>query len=809
MKKLVLIILIISSCSMVYSGSYKAHQESSGFRIQGTVLDSRNSTPLANAEVSLVVTKKNKLIGFGTTDTNGRFSVNAIKDGEYTLFVSLMGYNKFIQNISLNEKQRTLDLGIIKLEQGISLSEITVTAEAPLLTYEVNKMVYDVSRDPDRFKISMLKMMEKLPFTRINEKGKIEHKSEDIRYIILINGEEYRLITSSRQYPMSFIKAEYMKNIEIISPPPARFSEYDAAINIILSKPLPDGYAFEISSGATTSNSFEANPEVVTKLGNVVFSLDYSLNTSDLPTLENKFYQENYLSENLRFTFKNNSAESCSTNQGVSLGASYSFRDKSYVSLGLGTNFGETFSESINHTSLSNYLNLVNEELTVSTTNKQSTLPNVNLGLKFVKPLKNNSGQIQVMYNLKNSVLDKESVINDHWLLPSNSAILRTTKHNTNTLQQDIKASLSKRLNETNQLSFSANYVLRDYCNSSDYSVISSLNDVTLRDNNGLDYVQKIMEISSRYSYQKKKISISASLKLNNLSNTGEYINSGVRSDLSYNETILIPHFTFSYSFKNNKSLSFNYMGIELRPGISLLNPYVDKTDPFNIVQGNPGLKSEYKNSFDLLYSYRSRNNFAVITSLNGEFVDNSIERMTIVNDENITVTSYENLGSKKTFFAYVQFIYSLYKKISISSQIGIYRNFYSGANIENNNTSISSNLSVSGTIWKGGRMTAFVDLRNNPLFAQSVSSNLMSSYFFSLDQCIVKERLYGGISVSNPFKNRKTIINEMRTDNFYIKEEHQELGRTISFWLRFAFGNFKERVKGVEKAYSDDLKTF
>jgi hypothetical protein len=48
-----------------------------------------------------------------------------------------------------------------------------------------------------------------------------------------------------------------------------------------------------------------------------------------------------------------------------------------------------------------------------------------------------------------------------------------------------------------------------------------------------------------------------------------------------------------------------------------------------------------------------------------------------------------------------------------------------------------------------------------------------------------------------------------MRTNNYYIKEEHQVLGRVIKFWLRFTFGNFKEKVKKVEGAYIDDLKTF
>lgn len=284
--KLFVVISFLLSSSFAYSLNHLDMRDSTLFYVRGIVTDSKNSTPLANAEVALVEAKRDRLMGYGTTDTNGRFCVKAIKEGEYTLFVSMMGYNKHIQNIILNEEQRSLDLGIIKLEQGISLNEITVTAEAPLLTYEVNKMVYDVSRDPDRFKISMLKMMEKLPFTRINASGKIEHKSPSTSYLILINGQEYRLITASRQYPMSFVKAEYIKKIEIISPPPPEYEGCDAVINIVLSKPLPDGYATESNLSALTDNSFDFSPGIVSKVRKIIFSLDYSFKTSDSPSLK-------------------------------------------------------------------------------------------------------------------------------------------------------------------------------------------------------------------------------------------------------------------------------------------------------------------------------------------------------------------------------------------------------------------------------------------------------------------------------------------------------------------------------------------
>jgi hypothetical protein len=88
------------------------------------------------------------------------------------------------------------------------------------------------------------------------------------------------------------------------------------------------------------------------------------------------------------------------------------------------------------------------------------------------------------------------------------------------------------------------------------------------------------------------------------------------------------------------------------------------------------------------------------------------------------------------------------------------------------------------------------------------VRSNIITDTYFSLHQSIIKERLYGGISISNPFKNKSNIINEMRTDSYYIKDEHQEQGRVFKFWLRFTFGRFDKKVRGVEGAYLNDVKT-
>jgi 5-hydroxyisourate hydrolase-like protein (transthyretin family) len=805
-KKYIFIVIFLSCCSLAYPHNNVVIQDTAGFSVLGTVVDSKNATPVENAEIDIVDTKRSKLITHSITNKDGRFVVTAYKEGEYTLFVSMMGYSKHIQNIFLNEKQKTLDLGVIKLDQGISLSEITVTAEAPLLTYEVNKIVYDVSRDPDRFKISMLKMMEKLPFTRVNASGKIEHKSPSTSYLILINGQEYRLITASRQYPMSFIKAEYIKKIEIISPPPPEHEGCDAVINIILSKPLPDGYATEFNLTALTDNSFDFSPGIVSKVRKIIFSLDYSFKTSDPPPLKQNYYRENYLSDNYRYTYKTGSGYSYATAQSLELGASRVFNNRSYISLSLSTDWKNSISSVQNYTTNKNILEQVSGDFSGVSNNKQITYPKLNLGFKYVWFQKENKGHLQIRYNIKNSHYDKNEGINNRWIVPSDSIMTQNDNESTEFMQHNLTVSMFRKLNKNSQINGSASYLYRDYGNDSYYSLNSGLGNSL--EKNGLTYAQQVSEVFAAYSHNTRKVGLNAGISLNNVSNSGKYKNNSYYSDLSYRELVLLPRLSLSFYFANRNSINILYFTSASRPGIGLLNPYIDKKDPLNIVTGNPELKSEYSNSFTIRHLYMVKNKLSMTLAINSVFTKNSIEKITLTNSDNVNVTTYDNLGIKNTTGLSLGVSYTFLKHNSLNTSMEINRNYYKGLDIKNSNTTFDLSAMITSSLWNGSDMAFGFSFRNNPVYVQSIRANINHSIYLSLSQSIIKERLYCGIYIKDPLKNRKTIINEMRTDNYYIKEENQEPGRVIKFWVRFTIGNFKERVKAVEGAYSDDIKT-
>jgi outer membrane receptor protein involved in Fe transport len=63
------------------------------------------------------------------------------------------------------------------------------------------------------------------------------------------------------------------------------------------------------------------------------------------------------------------------------------------------------------------------------------------------------------------------------------------------------------------------------------------------------------------------------------------------------------PSLVISHSFDNDQNLRISYTKRIQRPGYRSLNPFVNATDPKNISQGNPLLKPEIGNNFELGYN--------------------------------------------------------------------------------------------------------------------------------------------------------------------------------------------------------------
>ena len=92
------------------------------FTLEGEVLDGSNRSPLAFANVILEGTSMGS-----ASDNEGRFRIENIEAGTYTIFASYMGYSTFKKEIIIPSKDN--EKIIILLEpETIQLDEYVVTA---------------------------------------------------------------------------------------------------------------------------------------------------------------------------------------------------------------------------------------------------------------------------------------------------------------------------------------------------------------------------------------------------------------------------------------------------------------------------------------------------------------------------------------------------------------------------------------------------------------------------------------------------------------------------------------------------------
>ena len=124
---------------------------------------------------------------------------------------------------------------------------------------------------------------------------------------------------------------------------------------------------------------------------------------------------------------------------------------------------------------------------------------------------------------------------------------------------------------------------------------------------------------------------------------SGTKLNNGVGVDVSTSHSYfrIIPVFRFAYSWSRTERFTLTYSGSNNEPNFTQIQPFIDRSNPTNIIIGNPDLVQAFTNSITAQYNNyiaNSKLNF----SLNGNatFTDNQISSNRIAIPEPIAGTN-------------------------------------------------------------------------------------------------------------------------------------------------------------------------
>jgi outer membrane receptor protein involved in Fe transport len=231
-------------CFLLMLAIVVAKAQSTKVTVSGLIKDATNKAALSFVNITLTTVKDSQLVAGTISGDNGRFSLTDISSGNYILTCSHIGYQSKKQPITVGQLSHFLELGALELTpEAKNLTEVTVTGKQETISSRLDKKTFNVSENISQTGGSVLQAMQNLPGITLGDDGKVLLRGSD-KVMILIDGKQTALTGFGAQSGLGNLPASSIDKIEIINNPS---SKYDAGghagiINIILKKEKKEGF---------------------------------------------------------------------------------------------------------------------------------------------------------------------------------------------------------------------------------------------------------------------------------------------------------------------------------------------------------------------------------------------------------------------------------------------------------------------------------------------------------------------------------------------------------------------------------------
>jgi outer membrane receptor protein involved in Fe transport len=221
-----------------------AQAQSVKVTLSGSVKDATSKAALAFVNITLKTAKDSAFVAGTITREDGRFQLPDIASGNYLLLVSYVGYSAKAQPVLIGQLSNFLDLGAIELApEAKSLGEVTVTAKQEVVSSRMDKKTFNLADNISQTGGSALEAMKNLPGITTSQDGKVQLRGSD-KVMILIDGKQTALTGFGGQTGLDNIPASAIEKIEIINNPSSKYDANGNAgiINIIYKKEKKEGF---------------------------------------------------------------------------------------------------------------------------------------------------------------------------------------------------------------------------------------------------------------------------------------------------------------------------------------------------------------------------------------------------------------------------------------------------------------------------------------------------------------------------------------------------------------------------------------
>lgn len=760
-------------------------------RITAVVIDSVSKKPIEYATVSLIKTKNGKTVNGAITDSKGKVIIADVLPDEYKLSVGFIGYAGKTLMVVTTPNKLDASLGKIKLISSTNvLREVNVTGQKNIIESKIDRIVYNAESDATNAGGDATDVMRKVPMLSVDVDGNVQLRGNSVR--VLINGKPSGAMANSVADALKMLPADQIKSVEVITNPSAKYDAEGAGgiINIITKKSNAEGVSGNINASAGTRRN-SGNYNMTVKTGR--FSANTNLGT------EFAYPQTTQV-------FLHNSTTTASGTSNVLQNGVYNWNRQSYYgSLGLDYDFNAY--NNISTTAVYNRFynggtgallitnnNLVEKILDQTDKSNRNLDWNVDYKLTGKKPEQefSVSGQLTDNRNMNNFVNNYQTQQNQLINLLTSSNVGKNKEY---TMQTDFVHPFTKSV----VFEIGAKGIWRN--------IISEYGNNTAQN---FDYRQNIAAVYNSIRFNlSQKIQFKGGLR-------AEYTDInflGADNKLNLNNYFnLFPNVVISTVINGKTTIKLSYNRRVQRPSLNHINPFRNQANQFSVFQGNPELKPELSDNFELGY----------ITFIKGSIINasifyrrtnNIIENANQVDalDPQKILTTYINVGFSESYGFNILGSYNPMPKWTLMSNIGL--NTYEVNGIDpsrdsNPSTGTKLNYAVffrSATSFKKGWSLDLFGVINSPKYSFQGRTKALFFNGGTIKKEILKKSGAIGFSMLNPLTRELKIQTVNQSSNSYQSKDINYPLRSFGINFSYKFGKLKFTEK--KKIKNDDLK--
>ena len=805
--------------------------------VTGKVIDLGTKQAIEFANVSAM--QGDNLVTGTITDADGVFTLE-LKDGNYTLVVSFMGYTDLRRELTVAGKP--VNMGRIALREDTKmLQDVEVVGQNSSMRFELDKKVFTVDQNIASAGASVTDVLENIPSVDVDQEGNISlRNSEDVE--IWINGKPAGLNSENRAQVLQQMPAGTVEKIELITNPSAKFSPEGSAgiINLVMKKDRKAGFYGSIQAGIdyalakpwTTPPGANAGLNINFNAGPVdgYFNAGYRFHSSNGGSTTDRYNLSGTGSEKLDSSLIQShlTQEGLQTHKGGGLftRAGLNFRLAEGHTLGV-SGFGMISTNvpglGMDNTNQRTYtytdpLNPANNRDYKRSQTGGGAHPGGSATLDYTFKLDNHQLMVSGTYNNFNFNMD---------------TYYEQTEAGTDTMYQfqgsqskeqgiEIKADYEWKPTPQSRLEAGYDYT-RNWSNSSAnafndwdktpekelypyYADFHGLNqNHALYITYGNRFFDKLsIQVGLRGEYYMRHLESFYKDGLGTIQDSyAAYPN---KRDTAYFQ--IYPSAYISYDFGNGHELQLNYTRRVRRPWGHQINPRMDFSDSTNISYGNVDLLPAFSNNLELNY-LKTWERHTLSAGVFWKYQERAIQNYKYM-DGNVMKNTYFNVGSRQELGVEVVAKNRLFGELlQLTTSANFYWNNISAVNetIVHQGTPININLAKQNIFAGSVRLTAQFMFTKD--FSGQIRANYRSprvvaqgttSHSYSIDlglrHTFLNKQLALALNVRDLLDSRAR-RNITWGDGFWQFSENRWHSRSISLTLTYNFGNQQPRRRG------------